>query len=324
MVCGMGNSDQSSHTCSGKLQREQMSRNTEETERLGKMELGTDQREQSGDTVRWWGHVWSQRSKCEKREGRRRKGQKVRIRYLPFKESTCQVDADEDHCLLQIVLSWGSSNRDGSDWSFIDCKERKVMSACKLTVATTDLPGPREPQGDQVFWTGVQSKALGCKIRPPAQVLCRAHISDRSQIWGKHGFPLLWFSSGCHNKIPLTGWLKEQTFFPHSFGVWEVHYQGALLACLIPAESPLAGPQVAALLLYPHMAEKEIMACCFSSYKGTDNICEGSTHDLINLLPKNLPAMWDTWVQSLGWEDPLEKRKTTHSSILAWRIPWTV
>ena len=38
----------------------------------------------------------------------------------------------------------------------------------------------------------------------------------------------------------------------------------------------------------------------------------------------NLPAMWETWVQSLGWEDPLEKGKATHSSILAWRIPWTV
>ena len=33
--------------------------------------------------------------------------------------------------------------------------------------------------------------------------------------------------------------------------------------------------------------------------------------------------MQETWVQSLGWEDPLEKRKATHSSILAWRIPWT-
>ena len=37
---------------------------------------------------------------------------------------------------------------------------------------------------------------------------------------------------------------------------------------------------------------------------------------------KNLPAMWETWVQSLGWEDPLEKGMTAHSSILAWRIPW--
>ena len=40
-------------------------------------------------------------------------------------------------------------------------------------------------------------------------------------------------------------------------------------------------------------------------------------------LVKNLPAMRETWVRSLGWEDPLEKEKATHSSILAWRIPWT-
>ena len=39
--------------------------------------------------------------------------------------------------------------------------------------------------------------------------------------------------------------------------------------------------------------------------------------------PPPPPAMRETWVQSLGWEDPLEKGKATHSSILAWRIPWT-
>ena len=38
---------------------------------------------------------------------------------------------------------------------------------------------------------------------------------------------------------------------------------------------------------------------------------------------KCLPAMWETWVRSLGWEDPLEKEMATHSSILAWRILWT-
>ena len=36
---------------------------------------------------------------------------------------------------------------------------------------------------------------------------------------------------------------------------------------------------------------------------------------------KNLPAMWETWVQSLGWEDPLEEGMATHSSNLVWRIP---
>ena len=39
-------------------------------------------------------------------------------------------------------------------------------------------------------------------------------------------------------------------------------------------------------------------------------------------LVKNLPPMWETWVRPLGWEDPLEKGKATHSSILAWKIPW--
>ena len=38
---------------------------------------------------------------------------------------------------------------------------------------------------------------------------------------------------------------------------------------------------------------------------------------------KNLPVMWKTWVQSLGWEDPLEKGMATHSGVLAWRIPLT-
>ena len=41
-------------------------------------------------------------------------------------------------------------------------------------------------------------------------------------------------------------------------------------------------------------------------------------------LVKNVPVMWETWVQSLDWEDPLEKRKATHYHILAWRILWTV
>jgi len=45
---------------------------------------------------------------------------------------------------------------------------------------------------------------------------------------------------------------------------------------------------------------------------------------LIAQLVKNPPAMQETWVQSLGWEDPLEKGKATHSNILAWRIPWTI
>ena len=48
-----------------------------------------------------------------------------------------------------------------------------------------------------------------------------------------------------------------------------------------------------------------------------------SQASLVAQLLKNPPAMWETWVRSLGWEDPLEKGMATHSSILAWRIPWT-
>ena len=43
----------------------------------------------------------------------------------------------------------------------------------------------------------------------------------------------------------------------------------------------------------------------------------------VTQLVKNLPAMLETWVRFLGWEDPLEKEMATHSSTLAWRIPWT-
>ena len=43
---------------------------------------------------------------------------------------------------------------------------------------------------------------------------------------------------------------------------------------------------------------------------------------LVAQLVKHLPSMWETWIRSLGWEDPLEKGMATHSSILAWKILW--
>ena len=61
-----------------------------------------------------------------------------------------------------------------------------------------------------------------------------------------------------------------------------------------------------------------------SAGEGIDYPLQYSWASLVAQLVKNPPAMWETWVQSLGWEDPLEKGKTTHSSILAWRIPQTV
>ena len=44
---------------------------------------------------------------------------------------------------------------------------------------------------------------------------------------------------------------------------------------------------------------------------------------LVAQMVKNLPAVWETWIQCLGWEDPLEKETATHSSVLASEIPWT-
>ena len=46
-------------------------------------------------------------------------------------------------------------------------------------------------------------------------------------------------------------------------------------------------------------------------------------YSLVAQRVQSLPAMWETWVRSLGWEDPLEKEMATHSSTLAWKIPWT-
>ena len=48
-----------------------------------------------------------------------------------------------------------------------------------------------------------------------------------------------------------------------------------------------------------------------------------ATSSLVAQIAKNLPTMWETWAQSLGWKDPPEKGMATHSSILSWGIPWT-
>ena len=55
--------------------------------------------------------------------------------------------------------------------------------------------------------------------------------------------------------------------------------------------------------------------------EGTGYPFQYSWASLVAHLVKNLPAVWENWVRSLGWEDPLDKGKATHSSILAWRIP---
>ena len=61
-----------------------------------------------------------------------------------------------------------------------------------------------------------------------------------------------------------------------------------------------------------------------SSGEGIVYPLQYSWASLVSQQVKDLPALRETWVRSLGWEDPLEKGMATHSSILAWRIPWTV
>ena len=61
-----------------------------------------------------------------------------------------------------------------------------------------------------------------------------------------------------------------------------------------------------------------------SAGEGIGYPLQDSWASLVAQVVKNLPTMRETWVRSLGWEDPLEKGKVTHSSLLAWRIPWTV
>ena len=69
-------------------------------------------------------------------------------------------------------------------------------------------------------------------------------------------------------------------------------------------------------LAYPNMFSKckEAMKCALNTIRDTLLVAQRL---------KRLPAMRETWVQSLSQEDPLEKKMATHSSILAWRIPWT-
>ena len=83
---------------------------------------------------------------------------------------------------------------------------------------------------------------------------------------------------------------------------------------------------------FPHSSVGKESACHAGLFSGLGRSTgEGigypfqySWASLVAQLVKNPPVMRETWVRSLGWEDALKKGKATHSSILAWRIPWTV
>ena len=75
-------------------------------------------------------------------------------------------------------------------------------------------------------------------------------------------------------------------------------------------------------ILNPGLSIHETMSVSWTAV--TNYKFGGLRASLVAQMVNNLPAMPETWVWSLIWEDPLEKGKATHSSILAWRIPWTV
>ena len=70
-------------------------------------------------------------------------------------------------------------------------------------------------------------------------------------------------------------------------------------------------------------AMQEISELRRSPGEGVSYSLQYSRASLVAQMVKNLPAMWETWVQSVGWQDPLKEGRATHSSILAWRTPWT-
>ena len=77
------------------------------------------------------------------------------------------------------------------------------------------------------------------------------------------------------------------------------------------------------LLTNVHIVKAMVLPPAMDRYESwTIKKDEGQRTSLVAQLVKNLPAVQKTWVWSLGWEDPMEKGKATHSSILAWKIPW--
>ena len=70
--------------------------------------------------------------------------------------------------------------------------------------------------------------------------------------------------------------------------------------------------------------KKHFYFCLASEMIFVNALVRKSRASLVAQLVNNPPAMWETWVRSLDWEESLEKGRGTHSSILIWRIPWTV
>ena len=113
-----------------------------------------------------------------------------------------------------------------------------------------------------------------------------------------------------HNHSKLIFYLKVRTWCYTFYGIGQMYSAsgnsvGKESACNVgdPSSIPGSGRSIGEEIGYP---------------------LQYSWASLVAQLVKNAPAMRETWIPSLGWEDPLEKGSVTHSSILAWRISWTV
>ena len=89
------------------------------------------------------------------------------------------------------------------------------------------------------------------------------------------------------------------------------------------------------VLCFPHSSVGKVSACTAGDHgliselgrsvgEGIGHPLQYSWASLVAQLVKNPPTIQETWIQPLGWEDPMQKGKAIHSSILAWRIPWAV
>ena len=135
---------------------------------------------------------------------------------------------------------------------------------------------------------------------------------SRQEYWSGLPFPtpgdlLYWQMDSCIGRWILYHWATWETLSSE----FRLTQTASLIAQLVESTCNAGDPS-----LIPESGRL--------AGEGISYPLQYSWASLVAQLVKNLPAMQEIWVQSLGWKDPLEKGKATHSSILAWRIPWTV
>ena len=129
----------------------------------------------------------------------------------------------------------------------------------------------------------------------------------------------------------FAGILSAALLTPSSFRIWNSSARNlspppALFIVILTSYSRIS---VSRWVITPSWLSESLRSFLYSSRLGRSTgegigyLLQYSWVSLVTQMVKNSPAMWETWVQSPGREDPLKKRKTTHSCILAWRIPWT-